>query len=157
MPGGGGGPVVRPLDGTGNPADTPRDDLLADRMWGILTDSRTAHVGSLDSIDNGNAHLGNPLDSLTCEEASPRGGQTFTYKGITFAVRRGVLHWLTECGQWVPVTTAPFGDCHCCAWQAGFGEAVRHWHSSSSVRTGLGSIVRHVAGHGGVGRAFAEM
>ena len=85
-------PPVRPSDVMGNAVECPRGDCVAYRLWGIILDSQHAYVQRFVCDDSSRADRANPLDALSWLEAGQRGGPSFKYKGIDFAMRQGVLH-----------------------------------------------------------------
>ena len=82
-----GGSVARPSHVLGDLSQRPPGDTLTSRLWSILLESRAAYAGRFKDNDKNNTDPTNPLDSLPWEEASVRGGPSFIYKGISFAVR----------------------------------------------------------------------
>ena len=102
---------VRPSDVMGNALECPRGDRLAYRLWGIIPDSQHAYTQRYVSDDSSRANPTNTLDALSWSEAVQRGGPAFKYKGIGFAMRQGVLHWMSKKGRWIPVSARPSGDC----------------------------------------------
>ena len=119
---------IRPSAVMGNAMECPRGDRLAYRLWGIILDSQHACTQRYVSDDSSRADLANPLDALSWSEAVQRGGPSFKYKGIDFAMRHGVLHWLSKKGRWIPVSATPAGDCQTCAKANVPQEQLRHWH-----------------------------
>ena len=80
------------------------------------------------SDDSDRADPANPLDALSLSEAVQRGDPSFKYKGIDFALRQGVLHWMSKKGRWIPVSARPSGDFQTCAKANVLQEQLRHWH-----------------------------
>ena len=119
---------VGPSDVMGNAMECPRGDRLAYRIWGIILDSQQAYAQRFTSDSNGRADPSNPLDAMSWPDAVKSGGPSFKYKGIDFATRQGVLHWMSKKGRWVPVTARPSGDCQRCAKEGVPSEQLRHWH-----------------------------
>ena len=118
---------VRLSNVMGNAMECPRGDRLAYRLPGIILDSRHAYAQRYVS-DDSRADPANTLDALSWSEAVPRGGPSFKYKGIDFAMRQGVLHWMSKKGRWIPVSARPSGDCQRCAKANVPQEHLRHWH-----------------------------
>ena len=113
---------VRPSDVMGNAMECPRGDRLAYRIWAIIIDSQQRFT----SDSNSRADPSNPLDAMSWTDAVKRGGPSFKYKGIDFAMRQGVLHWMSKKGRWAPVTARPSGDCQRCAKEGVPSEQLRH-------------------------------
>ena len=82
---------VRPSDVMGNAMECPRGDSLAYRLWGIILDSQHAYTQCFVCDDSTRADPANLLDALSWSEAVQKGGPSFKYKGINFAMRQGVL------------------------------------------------------------------
>ena len=89
---------VRPSDVMGNAMECPRGDRLAYRLWGIILDLQHAYAQRYVSDDSSRADPANPMDVLSRSEAVQRGVPSFKYKGIDFAMRQGVLHWMSKKG-----------------------------------------------------------
>ena len=119
---------VRPSDVMGNAMECPRGDRLAYGIWGIILDSQQAYAQRFTSDSNGRADPFNPLDAMSWPDAVKSRGPSFKYKGIDFATRQGVLHWMSKKGRWVTVTARPSGDCQRCAKEGAPSEQLRHWH-----------------------------
>ena len=119
---------VRPSDVMGNAMECPRGDMLAYRLWGIILDSQHAYAQRYVTDDSSRADPTNPLDALSWSDAVQRGGPSFKYKGIDFAMRQGVLHWMSKKRRWIPVSTRPLGDCQRCAKANVPQEQLRHCH-----------------------------
>ena len=105
-----------------------RGDRLAYRLCGIILDSQHAYARRYVSDGSSRADPANPLDALSWTEAVRRGGPSFKYKGIDFAMRQGVLHWMSKKGRWIPVSARLLGDCRRCAKENVPQEQLRHWH-----------------------------
>ena len=96
-------PVARPLGtavGGGG-----HGDRLAYQIWSVFVESQRAYTeksGNLAALSALQAT--NPLDGLAWRDARQQGGDNFTYNGIKFATRGGVLHWRTAKGRWVRET-----------------------------------------------------
>ena len=120
--------VEQPWEALGTTTDCKRGNVWAYRVWSILLDSRFAYAGRYQSDNKGHSDPGNPLHTLRWPEAVKCEGPKFTYKGIRFSTRQGVLHWVSHKGRWIPVTAPPSGNCQCCAKQGLTGEELRHWH-----------------------------
>ena len=119
---------VRPSDVMGKAIECPRGDRLAYRLWRIILDSRHTYAQHYVSDDSSRADPANPLDALSWSEAVQRGSPSFKYKGIDFAMRQGVLHWMLKKGRWIPVSARPSGDCQRCDTKNVPQEQLRHWH-----------------------------
>ena len=65
--------------------------------------------------------------SIYREQAVASGGHCFTYEGILFSVRQGVIHWLTKRGRLVPENATPSKKCQHCLRQGGTGFSAP-WH-----------------------------
>ena len=120
--------LVRPSDVMGNAMECPGGDRLAYRIWGIILDSQQAYAQRFTSNSNSRADPSNPLDAMSWPDAVKSGGPSFKYKGINFATRQGLLHWMSKKGRWVPVTARPSGDCQRCAKEGVPSEQLRHCH-----------------------------
>ena len=106
-------PVARPVGTAGGGGD-PRD-RLAYRIWSVLVESQKAYTEKFaDPAALSASQATNPLDGLAWQDARNQGGDNFTYKGIKFATRGGVLHWRTAKGRWVPETAV--AGCASAAW-----------------------------------------
>ena len=119
---------ARPSDVMGNAMECPRGDRLAYRIWGIILDSQQAYAQRFAPESSSRADPSNPLDAMSWPDAVKNGGPSFKYKGIDFAMRQGVLHWMTKKGRWVPISARLSGDCQRCAKEGVPSEQVRHWH-----------------------------
>ena len=120
-------PVARPVGRAGGVGD-PRDQL-AYRMWSVLAEFQKAYTEKFaDPAALSASQATNPLDSLAWQDAWNQGGDKFTYKGIKFATRGGVLHWRTTKGRWVPETVVASQPCKRCLDMGLNEEAARHWH-----------------------------
>ena len=119
---------ARLFDVMGNAMECPRGDRLAYRIWGIILDSQQAYAQMFAPESSSRANPSNPLDAMSWPDAVKNGGPSFKYKGIDFAMRQGVLHWMTKKGRWVPISARPFGDCQRCAKAGVPSEQLRHWH-----------------------------
>ena len=76
----------------GNTMECPRGDRLAYRLWGIIVDSQRTYAQRFVSDGSSRTDPANPLDAVRWSEAIQRGGPSFKYKGINFAMRQGALH-----------------------------------------------------------------
>ena len=119
---------VRPSDVMGNAMECPRGDRLAYRIWGIILNSQQAYAQRFAPESSSRADPSNPLDAMSWPDAVKNGGPSFKYKGIDFAMRQGVLHWMTKKGRWVPISARPSGDCQRCAKEGVPSEQLRHWY-----------------------------
>ena len=119
-------PVARPVGKVGGGGDP--GDRLAYQMWSVLVESRKAHTAKyVDPAALSASQATNPLDGLDSQDARTQGGDNFTYKGIKFAIRGGVLHWRTANGRWVPETAVASQPCKRCLGLGLKEEAARHW------------------------------
>ena len=87
---------VRPSDVMGNAMECPQGHGLAYGLWGIILDLQHAYAQRYVTDDSSRADATNPLDALSSSDAVQRGGPSFKYKGIDFAMRQGVLHWTSK-------------------------------------------------------------
>ena len=82
--------------------------MLVECWWRAYSE-KSADPAALSS-----SQADNPLDSLSRTVACQRGSDSFTFKGIQFATRGGVLHWRTAKGRWVPeIAVASQPCCQC--------------------------------------------
>ena len=122
-----GRPIARPVGRVGGDGDP--GDRLAYRMWSVLTESQKAYTEKYaDPAALSASQATNPLDGLDWQGARNQGGDNFTYKGIKFATRGGVLHWRTAKGRWVPETAVASQPCKRCLGLGLSEDAAKHWH-----------------------------
>ena len=94
-------PVAQPVGRVGGAGDP--GDRLAYRMWSVLVESQKVYTEKYaDPVALSASQATNPLDGLDWQDARNQGGDNFTYKGVKFATRGGVLHWRRAKGRWVP-------------------------------------------------------
>ena len=121
------GPIARPVGRVGGGDDA--GDRLAYRMWSVLVESQKAYTQKYaDPAALSASQATNPLDGLDLQGARSQGGDNFTYKGIKFATRGGVLHWRTAKGHWVPETAVASQPCKRCLGLGLSEDAAKHWH-----------------------------
>ena len=119
--------VARPVGRAGGGGDP--GDRLAYRMWSVLVESQKAYMEKFaDPAALSASQATNPLDGLSWQDTRGQGGDNFTYKGIKFATRGGVLHWRTAKGRWVPKTAVASQPCKRSLGMGLNEEAARHWH-----------------------------
>ena len=124
-------PVARPVGRVGGGGGGGGDpgDRLAYPMWSVLVESQKAYTEKYaDAAALSASQATNPLDGLDWQDARNQGGDNFTYKGIKFATKGGVLHWRTAKGRWVPETAVASEPCKRCLGLGLNEEAARHWH-----------------------------
>ena len=122
-----GRPVAQPMGRVGGGGDP--GDRLAYRMWSVLVESQKAYTEKYaDPAALPASQATNPLDGLDWHDARSQGGDNFTYKGIKFATRGGVLHWWTAKGRWVPETAVASQPCKRCPGLGLSEQAAKHWH-----------------------------
>ena len=101
-------------------------------MWSMLVESQRAYTEKFaDPAALSASQTTNPLDGLAWQDARHQGGDHFTYKGIKFATRGGVLHWRTAKGRWVPETAVASQPCKRCLDMGVNAEAARHCTTSA--------------------------
>ena len=117
--------VARPVGKAGGGGD--HGDRLAYRMWSVLVESQRAYTEKFaDPAALSASQATKPLHGLAWQDTRHQGGDNFTYKGIKFATRGGVLHWRTAKGRWVPEAAVASQPCKRCLDMGLNAEAARH-------------------------------